>query len=95
MKITVMKSDKIINFILPPQIHGNYWITDKNKSGKDRNFINIVENNGKWQMLSNYEVNIYENGEKKGVWNTWINFEKFFEIEEQVFFNINIFFLKK
>ena len=65
MKITVMKSDKIINFILPPQIHGNYWITDKNKSGKDRNFINIVENNGKWQMLSNYEVNIYENGEKK------------------------------
>ena len=32
--------DKIINFTLPPQIHGNYWIVDKNKSGKERNFIN-------------------------------------------------------
>lgn len=65
MKISVMKSDKIIDFVLPPQVHGNYWVTDKTLDGKDRNFINIVENNGKWQMLSNYEVTIYEDGEKK------------------------------
>lgn len=65
MKVSVMKSDKVINFILPPQVHGNYWITDKDKAGKDRNLINIVENNGRWQMLSNYEVEIYEDGEKK------------------------------
>ena len=36
MKISVMKSDKIINFVLPPQIHGNYWITDKDRNGKER-----------------------------------------------------------
>ena len=64
MKVSVIKNEGIINFVLPPQVHGNYWITDKAKDGKDRNFINIVENNGKWQMLSNYEVTIYNDGEK-------------------------------
>lgn len=64
MKISVLKSDKIINFVLPPQVHGNYWVIDKTKAGKERNFINIVENNGRWQMLSNYEVNIYVDGTK-------------------------------
>ena len=42
MRVAVIKSDKIIDFVLPPHIHGNYWITDKTKNGKDRNFINIV-----------------------------------------------------
>ena len=64
MKVSVIKDENIINFVLPPQVHGNYWITDKAKDGKDGNFINIVENNGKWQMLSNYEVTIYDNGEE-------------------------------
>ncbi len=66
MKVSVIKEAEVINFVLPAQVHGNYWITDKAKDGKDRNFINIVENNGKWQMLSNYEVTIYdENNEQK------------------------------
>ena len=65
MKITLIKPDSIINFVLPPQVHGNYWITDKAKDGKERNFVNIVENNGVWQLLSNYEVNIYVDGERK------------------------------
>ena len=65
MKVSVIKNDSIINFVLPPQVHGNYWITDKAKDGKDRNFINVVENNGNWQMLSNYEVTIFDNGEEK------------------------------
>ena len=64
MKISLIKTDKIIDFTLPPQIHGNYWVIDKNRNGKDRNFINIVANNGRWQMMSNYEVSIFD-GEKK------------------------------
>lgn len=62
MKVMVVKNNKIINFSLPIQVHGNYWITDKDKNGNDRNLINVVANNGKWQMLSNYEVSIYDNG---------------------------------
>ena len=65
MKISVMKSSKLINFVLPSQCHGNYWITDKDRDGKDRNFINIVANNGKWEMLSNYEVSIFVENQKK------------------------------
>ena len=64
MKVSLIKNDKIIDFILPRQVHGNYWVIDKLKNGKDRNFVNIVANNNKWQMLSNYEVTIYD-GEKK------------------------------
>ena len=50
MKIAVLKTDKIINFTLPPQIHGNYWITDKNKNGKEdlkkaEWYLNWVGNN--------------------------------------------------
>lgn len=64
MRISVVKDDKIIDFILPLQVHGNYWITDKTRDGKERNLINIVANNGKWEMLSNYEVSIYDGNEK-------------------------------
>ncbi len=65
MKVSLLKNSGITEFILPSLIHGNYWVTDKAKNGKDRNFINIVEKDGKWVMLSNYEVSIYENGEYK------------------------------
>ena len=39
MKVSIIKSDKIIDFVLPPQVHGNYWITDKTKDGKDKYYI--------------------------------------------------------
>ena len=29
MKVSLLKKDKIISVVLPPQIHGNYWVTDK------------------------------------------------------------------
>lgn len=68
MKVSILKNDKILNYILPKQIHGNYWITDKLKNGKERNLINIVENNGKWEMISNNDVTIFdENGDKETV----------------------------
>lgn len=65
MKVSLLKKDKIISVVLPPQIHGNYWVTDKSKDGKERNFINIVEDGNFWKLLSNYEVSIYENNEYK------------------------------
>ena len=65
MKVSLIKKDKIVSIILPLQIHGNYWIVDKTKEGKNRNFINIVENGNSWRMLSNYEINIYQNNEYK------------------------------
>lgn len=63
MRISLIKKDKIENFILPSQIHGNYWITDRNKDGKERNFINIIEDTSHWRMISNYEINIYIDNE--------------------------------
>ena len=60
MKISLIKKDRIENFVLPPQIHGNYWITDKTKDLKERNFVNIIAEDNKWKMLSNYEVSIFD-----------------------------------
>lgn len=63
MRISLIKNSKIEDFVLPRQVHGNYWITDRDNKGRDRNFLNIIEDNGKWRILSNYEVSLYEDDE--------------------------------
>ena len=61
MRISLIKKNEIKSFVLPPQIHGNYWIVDKTDDGKERNFVNIVAtDDDKWEMLSNYEVSVYD-----------------------------------
>lgn len=62
MRISLIKKDKINGFILPVQIHGNYWITDIDSEGKERNLINIVEDKEGWKLISNFEVQVYDEG---------------------------------
>lgn len=42
MLITLIKKDKILNFTLPMEIRGNYWIKDKDEHGKERNPYDTV-----------------------------------------------------
>ena len=65
MKVTIIKKNKLIDFVLPMQVHGNYWIKDEDRNLKERNLINVVDNNNKWEIISNYEASIYDNGEYK------------------------------
>lgn len=65
MKVTIIKKNKLIEFVLPKQVHGNYWIKDEDKNLKERNLINVVDNDDKWEIISNYEASIYDNGEYK------------------------------
>ncbi len=60
MRISILKKDKIESFVLPLQVHGNYWVKDETSDGKERNFVNIIEDENKWKMMSNYEVSIYD-----------------------------------
>ena len=39
MKVTIIKKNKLIDFVLPMQVHGNYWIKDE-----DRNLIEEITN---------------------------------------------------
>ena len=47
MLITLIKKDKILNFTLPMEIRGNYWIKDKDEHGKEKNPYDTVYQNVK------------------------------------------------
>ena len=56
MRISLIKSDKINELILPNVVKGNYWITDTDEYGNEKNLICIEASNGKWKLVSNTEV---------------------------------------
>lgn len=56
MRVSLIKSDKISDLILPSKIKGNYWITDIDELGNEKNLINIEAYNNKWKIVSNNEV---------------------------------------
>ena len=56
MRVSLIKSDKISDLILPSKVKGNYWITDIDDQGNEKNLISIEESNGKWKIVSNNEV---------------------------------------
>jgi len=62
MRIILIKNDKLINFLLPTQVLGNYWITDLDKENKKRNLVNIEAVNGNWLLKSNFEVKVFWGG---------------------------------
>lgn len=61
MRVSLIKSGKIKNFILSNTIQGNYWLSDIDKNGNDRNLINIEASDNSWKMISNNEVQIIKN----------------------------------
>ena len=61
MKIVLMKSEKLENFVLPKNIYGNYWIFDYDNDNKKRNLVNIEAIDNKWVLKSNFEVKVYVN----------------------------------
>lgn len=61
MKIVLMKSEKLENFVLPKNIYGNYWIFDYDNDNKKRNLVNIEGVDNKWVLKSNFEVKVYVN----------------------------------
>ena len=41
MRVSLIKSDKISDLILPSKVKGNYWITDIDDQGNEKNLISI------------------------------------------------------
>ena len=58
MIIRLIKKTKIYNFSLPTKVAGNYWITDDDRSGNNRNLINVEAEDGKWKIKSDFETKI-------------------------------------
>ena len=55
MKVTVIKKSRLNVFELPPNIEGNYWITDF-ENGRKINLINIEARDNEWILISNHDV---------------------------------------
>lgn len=58
MIIRLIKRTKIYNFSLPSKVSGNYWITDDDHLGNNRNLINVEAEDGKWKIKSDFETKI-------------------------------------
>lgn len=58
MKIQLIKNNHIYTYNLPKKVKDNFWITDLDSFDNVRNLINIVAENGKWVLHSNYETQI-------------------------------------
>ena len=57
MLVTLIGKDCVHKIVLPKEPLGSYWISDKSGEN-ERKLINIEEDNGKWQIVSNNYLKI-------------------------------------
>ena len=79
MIVRLIKKRNIYSFTLPSEISGNYWITDTDYFGNERNLINVEEYQGEWKIKSDFETKIMS-GDKI--------------VESAILRNHSVFFLK-
>ena len=65
MIIYVIHHQQLFSMTLPLKISGSYTLTDIDNSNKERNLVNISEQNGKWVAFSNKHVKIWH--DKKAI----------------------------
>ena len=80
MKVSVIKNKNIQNIILPNNIEGSYWITDKEINGITKNLISIEAKDKSWYLVSNKEASVNNNGVPATSIKLDIN--KFYEIKK-------------
>ena len=61
MRVSLIKTTKIIDIILPHNHTGNYWITDFDDNGHEKNLICIEGDKKNWIITSNEEYGYVEN----------------------------------
>jgi len=64
MRVSLIKRKRIQGLILPNTIFGNYWISDIDENGNERNLISIEAHDGKWIIVSNNNTFCVQNGQK-------------------------------
>ncbi len=64
MRVSIIKSSRINNIILPSKIEGNYWISGIDENGIRRNLMSTESENGKWKLISNNDVYCVSNNRR-------------------------------
>lgn len=62
MKLLILKNDKILEFLLPQVVYGDYWITDVDSDNHSYNLVNVKEQEGKWVVSANEDIKILKDG---------------------------------
>lgn len=60
MRVSLIKNGAIRSINLPLNINGSYWLTDVDQDLKEINFINIIEDNKQWKLISNLDNRIID-----------------------------------
>ena len=58
MQVLLIKRDKLFKLALPREVNGSYWLMDKDEYGRDRELINIEEEDSEWKLKSNSDCKI-------------------------------------
>ena len=64
MIIRLIKRTKIYNYKLPETLTGNFWISDIDGLGNNRNLVSIEDDNGILHLKSNFDVKIVVNNKE-------------------------------
>lgn len=59
MKLLLIQGQSIQKFVLPETVDGNYWVSYRVSSSKQKDLVNVESENGKWKMNSNQDVQIF------------------------------------
>ena len=78
MRVSLIKTKKIEDIILPIKHDGSYWISDTDSNGIKKNLISIEPYEQNWRMTSNKEVYCIENNMIK----------PYFDLEEYHFYTL-------
>lgn len=65
MKISLLKDDKLLTYKLPQRVEGNFWLSEIDNNGIERNIINVeAGQDGKWRLVSNADYYVSDNSKK-------------------------------
>ncbi len=87
MIVLLIRNNLIHSITLPLNVYGNYWLTEKDNRGNEKNLVNIIEENGKWKVKSNLETKIIDENNKIVTENTKMKMvqEGIFEKPEKIY----------
>ena len=63
MRVSLIKSNDISNLVLPVKVSGNYWVTEFDNNGNEKNLISIEACEEGWKLVSNSDYSYIENHE--------------------------------
>ena len=65
MRISLLKDDKLLTYKLPERVDGNFWLSEIDNNGIERNIINVEASpDGKWRLTSNADYYVSDNSKR-------------------------------